>query len=273
MAQRLADGRMPLIEHLFELRNRLGKSVLVIALAMVLVGTVFYQPVFDFLRAPYCRTPAAGPDCKLYVRDIFGQFQVRLRVSGIAGVVFSAPVWLYQFGAFITPALHRREKKYALAFLASSLVLFTTGVFFAYLTMDKGLQFLLTVGGDGLVSLPDLQSYLSFATLTLLAFGVSFLFPLVLVFLNLVGILTAQRMRGMWRGMVVGIAFFAAVITPSTDPFTFFAMAIPIWILYGVCILIALVRDRSHRKRAALEPEAGLPDDQPSYIDTTPSPL
>jgi sec-independent protein translocase protein TatC len=265
---------MPLVEHLYELRSRLAKSFFAIGLAMLLVGVVFYQPVFDFLREPYCRTPAAGKSCDLYVRDIFGQFQVRLRVAGIAGVVFSAPVWLYQLGAFITPALHRREKRYALAFLAAALVLFSTGVFFAYLTMDKGLQFLLTVGGDGLVSLPDLQSYLSFATLTLLAFGVSFLFPIVLVFLNLIGVLSASRMRGMWRGMLVGIAFFAAVLTPSTDPFTFFAMAIPIWLLYGLCIIVATVRERSRRRRGAEEDsQQHLADDAASYVDPTPSQL
>jgi len=260
---------MPLVEHLFELRNRLGKAVLAIAVGMVLIGVVFYQPVFDFLREPYCRTPAAGKECALYVRDIFGQFQVRLKVSAIGGVVCTAPIWLYQLGAFITPALHRRERRYALAFLGSSLILFAAGVVCAYLTMDKGLQFLLTVGGDGLVSLPDLQSYLGFATLTLLAFGFSFLFPVVLMFLNVVGILPAWRMRKMWRGMIVGIAFFTAVITPSTDPFTFIVLGVPLYLMYEVCIVIARLRERGARKRAAVEALEEIPDDQPSDVDTT----
>ncbi|MGB8652309.1 MAG: twin-arginine translocase subunit TatC [Mycobacteriales bacterium] len=264
---------MPLVEHLYELRSRLLKSILAIIVAMVLVGVVLYQPVFDFLREPYCRTPAAGKDCALYVRDIFGQFQVRLRVSGIAGVVLAAPVWLYQLGAFITPALHRRERKYAGAFLGASLVLFGVGVFFAYLTMDKGLQFLLTVGGNGLVALPDLQSYLSFVTLTLLAFGVSFLFPVVLVFLNVAGVLSAAQLTGMWRGMVVGLAFFSAVITPSQDPITFLAMAVPLWLLYGVCVLIAVLRERAVRRRPGEAGLAELPDDEPSYVDPAPSQL
>ena len=264
---------MPLVEHLYELRSRLAKSLLAIGLGMLLVGLVFYQPVFDFLREPYCRTDAAGKACDLYVRDIFGQFQVRLRVAGIAGTVLAAPVWLYQLGAFITPALHRREKRYAGAFLAGSLVLFSAGVLFAYLTMDKGLQFLLTVGGDGLVSLPDLQSYLSFVTLTLLAFGLAFLFPVVLVFLNLVGVLSAARMGGMWRGMVVGIAFMSAVLTPSTDPITFLAMAVPITLLYAVCVAIAWVVDRGRRKRAEDDPTSSLSDDEASYVDPTPSQL
>jgi sec-independent protein translocase protein TatC len=264
---------MPLVEHLYELRSRLAKSLLAIGLGMLLVGLVFYQPVFDFLREPYCRTDAAGKACDLYVRDIFGQFQVRLRVAGIAGTVLAAPVWLYQLGAFITPALHRREKRYAGAFLAGSLVLFGIGVTFAYLTMDKGLEFLLTVGGDGLVTLPDLKSYLSFVTLTLLAFGLAFLFPVVLVFLNLVGALSAKRMGGMWRGMIVGIAFFSAVLTPSTDPITFMAMAVPITVLYGLCIVIAWVVDRGRRRRRRDEGLDDLGDDETSYVDPRPSRL
>jgi sec-independent protein translocase protein TatC len=264
---------MSLAEHIYELRNRLAKSFLAIGLGMLLVGVVFYQPVFDFLREPYCRTPAAGDSCNLYVRDIFSQFAVRLKVAGIGGTVLAAPVWLYQLGAFITPALHRREKRYAGAFLAGSLVLFAAGVTFAYLTMDKGLEFLLTVGGDGLVALPDLKSYLSFVTLTLLAFGVAFLFPVVLVFLNLVGALSAKRMGGMWRGMIVGIAFFSAVLTPSTDPITFMAMAVPITLLYGLCICIAWVVDRGRRRRRHDQGLDDLGDDETSYVDPRPSRL
>jgi sec-independent protein translocase protein TatC len=262
---------MPLVEHLYELRNRLAKSMLAIAIAMVVVGTVLYQDVFNFLREPYCRTEISGKDCSLYVRDIFGQFQVRLRVAGIAGVVVASPVWLYQFGAFITPAMHRKEKRYAAGFLVAALVLFGAGVFFAYLTADKGLQFLLTVGGDGLITLPDLQSYLSFITLTLIAFGASFLFPLVLVFLNLAGVVSAAQLGAMWRGMIVGIAVMSAVLTPSTDPFTFIAMAVPLFLLYGLCVVIARFVDRSRRKRGSEFDDLG--DDEASFVDTEPSPL
>lgn len=264
---------MSLAEHLYELRNRLAKSFLAIGLGMVVVGLVVYQPVFDFLREPYCRTSVAGHACNLYVRDIFAQFAVRLKVAGIGGTVLAAPVWLYQLGAFITPALHRKEKRYAAAFLGASLVLFATGVLFAYLTMDRGLQFLLTVGGNGLVTLPDLQSYLSFVTLTLLAFGIAFLFPVVLVFLNLVGALSAKKMGGMWRGMVVGIAFMSAVLTPSTDPITFLAMAVPITVLYALCVGIAWLVDRGRRRTREQEGVTDVPDDQPSYVDPRPSRL
>jgi sec-independent protein translocase protein TatC len=238
------------------------------------VGLLIYQPVFDFLREPYCRTSAAGPDCDLFVRDIFAQFSFRLRVAGIGGTVLAAPVWLYQLGAFITPALHRKEKRYAAGFLAGSMVLFGTVVTFAYLTMDKGLEFLLTVGGEeGLVTLPDLTSYLSFVTLTMFAFGLAFLFPVVLVFLNLAGALSARRMGGMWRAMLVGIAFMSAVLTPSTDPITFLAMALPVALLYVLCVGIAWVVDRVRARRGAADPLTGLGDDETSFVDPRPSPL
>lgn len=264
---------MSLAEHLYELRNRLAISFLAIGVGMVVVGLVVYQPVFDFLREPYCRTAVSGTTCDLYVRDIFAQFSVRLRVAGIGGTVLAAPVWLYHLGAFITPALHRRERRYAAGFLAGSMLLFGIGVSFAYLTMDRGLQFLLTVGGDGLVTLPDLSSYLSFVTLTLFAFGTAFLFPVVLVFLNLAGVLSAQRMGGMWRAMVVGIAFMSAVLTPSTDPITFLAMALPVTLLYVLCVGIAWVVDRTRRRRGTSDEAHAVDDDTPSHVDPGPSPL
>lgn len=264
---------MSLAEHLYELRNRLALSFLAIGVGMLVVGLVIYQPVFDLLREPYCRTSEAGSNCELYVRDILAQFSMRLRIAGIGGTVLAAPVWLYQLGAFITPALHRKERRYVLGFLAASLVLFGTGVMFAYLTMDKGLEFLLNVGGEGLVTLPDLTSYLSFVTLTMFAFGAAFLFPVVLVFLNLAGVLSARRMAGMWRAMVVGIAFMSAVLTPSTDPITFLAMAMPVTLLYALCVGIAWLVDRVRRKRVADDPLATLDDDETSYVDPSPSPL
>ncbi len=274
---------MALIEHLRELRNRLGISLLALAVCVVL-ALVFRGEVFDLLKRPYCQTQvaqaasrASGNQCELYAFGTFEQFSVSLRISLIAGVVASAPIWLYQLGAFITPALHRKEKRYAAAFLGASLVLFVIGVIFAYLTISRGLQFLLTFGGDGIVTLPSIQSYLSFVTLTLLGFGVAFLFPVIVLFLNFVGIFPASRMRSWRRGMIVGIAVAAAVLTPSQDPFTFMAMGVPLYVLYEGCIVIARVRDRAARRRRSVEPGAQelemLGDDETSYVDDRPSPL
>lgn len=257
---------MGLAEHLYELRNRLGISLLAILAGAVLVF-VFWEPVFAFLKQPYCDTSAGDrADCGLFSIGVFEQIKVRLRVAMIGGVVLAAPVWLYQVGAFITPALHRNERKYALCFLAASMVLFSVGIAFAYLTIAQGLDFLLSVGGDGVISLTSVQSYLSFVTLCLIAFGAAFQFPVVVTFLNMVGAFPVAKMRAWRRGMVIGIFAAAAVITPSQDPFTFVAMAVPICLLYELCIVIARVRERSARKRRAADPVLSLDDDETSAL-------
>jgi sec-independent protein translocase protein TatC len=261
---------MALADHLRELRNRLGISLLALGVG-VIVAFIYWAPIYHFLSAPYCATRPGTKDCTLFAFGIFDQFLVRMKVSFIAGAVFTAPIWLYQLGAFITPALHRREKKYAAAFLLASLVLFSVGCVFAYLTVARGLDFLLGVAGGDVTTLLSIQSYLSFVTLMLLAFGVAFLFPVVVTFLNLVGIFSTARMRSWRRGMIFGIFFVSAVITPSQDPFTFMAMAVPICILYEGCIVIGRVRDRSRRRSLAADGLAALDDDLPSYVDPTPS--
>ncbi|MEX2290922.1 MAG: twin-arginine translocase subunit TatC [Mycobacteriales bacterium] len=268
---------MALAEHLRELRNRLAVSLLALAVCVV-VALLLREHIFDLLKRPYCETEVArqaaartGNQCDLYAFGPFEQLAVSLRVALIAAVLASAPVWLYQLGAFITPALHRREKQYAAAFLAASLVLFSTGIVFAYFTISRGLQFLLSFGGEGIVTLPSIQSYLSFVTLTLLAFGVAFLFPVLVLFLNIVGVFPAARMRSWRRGMIVGIAVAAAVLTPSQDPFTFLAMALPLYGLYEGCIVLARVRERAQRRRRAVEPGAQalerLSDDETSALE------
>jgi len=267
------DGRMALVDHLRELRMRLGISALAVLAGMVVVF-VLWEPVFDFLKQPYCDTAAgARQDCDLVSIGVFDQFKTRLRVAGIGGAVVAAPVWLYQIGAFITPALHRNEKKYAAGFLAASLAFFAIGTVFAYLTLSQGLDFLLSIGGEGIVTLTSVQTYLSFVTLALLAFGVAFEFPVVVTFLNLVGAFPLQTMKRIRRYMYVGIFAASAVITPSQDPFTFVIMAVPICFLYEGCILIARLRERAARRRRAADPVASLGDDETSAIDLTPAPL
>lgn len=264
---------MGLADHLRELRTRLGLSILAIFVFAVVVF-IFWEPVYAFLRQPFCATSAGQrSDCGLVSIGIFEQFKVRLRVAMIGGVVLAAPVWLYQIGAFITPALHRKERKYAAGFLATSLVLFAIGTVFAYLTIAQGLDFLLRIGGDGVITLTSVQSYLSFVTLCLLAFGIAFQFPVVVTFLNIVGAFPVTKMKAWRRGMFIAIFAASAVITPSQDPFTFVIMAVPLCLLYEACIVIARVRERAARRRRAADPIASLSDDETSQLDATPSPL
>jgi sec-independent protein translocase protein TatC len=274
---------MALVDHLRELRNRLAISLLALAVCAV-VAFLLREQVFDLIKRPYCQTEVArratqlsGQQCELFAFGPFEQLAVSLRVSFLAAIVASSPVWLYQLGAFITPALHRKERRYAAAFLGSALLLFGTGTVFAYFTISRGLQFLLSVGGSGIVTLPSIQSYLSFVTLTLLGFGVAFLFPVIVVFLNVVGLFPAARMRSWRRGMIVGIAVAAAVLTPSQDPFTFLAMALPLYALYEGCIVLARTRERALRRRRSEDAEAQelerLGDDETSVVDDRPSRL
>lgn len=259
---------MPLVEHIRELRRRL----LVCALAL-LVGViacyVLWEPIFHFLRQPYCR---ANPrrSCDLVVTGVFDAFNTKLRVSFIGGVVVTSPIWLYQLGAFITPALHKRERRYAGGFLAGALTLFLAGCALGFLSVGHGLRILLHVAGPGVQNLLTLDKYFSFLTLMLLLFGVAFEFPVVVVFLNLTGLLTIERMMRWQRGMVFCLFLAAAVLTPSTDPFTFLFLGLALTVLWELCVGIAWVRSRRQRRRPTLEE---LSPDEPSYVDTTPSQL
>lgn len=268
----VSDGRMSLVEHLVELRNRASKALLALAVCVVVVF-IFWEPVYDLLREPYCQTDVGQDNCNLFALGIFDQFKVRLRVSFLAGTVASSPVWLYQLGAFITPALHRRERRYAAGFLAAALTLFVVGVVFAYLTVSRGLDFLLEVGGGDITTLVSIQSYLSFLTLCLLAFGIAFEFPVVVLFLNMVGVFPSNTMRAWRRGMIIGIFAASALLTPSQDPFTFCFMAVPLYLLYELCILIARVRERRRARRQGDPDLEGLGDDETSYVDPRPSSL
>jgi sec-independent protein translocase protein TatC len=266
---------MPLLEHLRELRGRLLKAFL--GLAVATAGAfVFFDPVFEVLKAPYCRLDVAREltdRCTLVVTGIFDAFFLRLKVSLIAGTVLSSPVWLYQLWSFVTPGLHRNERRWALTFLVTAVPLFVVGAAVAYVTLDKGLALLLGFTPGGVTNLIRVNDYLSYVTLMLLLFGASFELPLLLVLLNLAGVVSAARLRASWRGVVFGIFAFAAVATPSQDPFTMLALAAPMTALFGVALLVSAANDRRRARRAAASPYAGLADDEASPLDPTPGPL
>ncbi|MCU1587610.1 MAG: Sec-independent protein secretion pathway component TatC [Frankiales bacterium] len=262
---------MPLIEHILELRRRIMWSLVALTIGIALTF-VYWEPVYDVLRQPYCDSHPPG-GCKLYAYGIFDQFNTKMRVAFIGGAVLSSPVWLYQLGAFITPALHKRERRYAGGFLAAALILFGAGVAVAYVSLQYGLHVLLHAAGNNVQALPALKDYLSFVTLLLLVFGLAFEFPVVLVFLNVAGVLSYERMRSWRRVMYFCLFAAAAILTPSTDPFQFLLLGIPLCLLYETCVLIARTRSWLRGRRQARDPLATLPDDEASYVDTEPSPL
>jgi sec-independent protein translocase protein TatC len=279
---------MTLIGHLRELRNRIG-----IALLFVLIGTAvafwwYEHGLGEFIRAPYCGLDGdirglpgqSDGDCNLLVTDVFGGALIRLKIAFIVGVVLSAPFWLYQLWAFITPGLKKSEKRYGVGFVAASSSLFALGAALAYISLAKGLQLLLGLAGDGVTVALTAQDYIGFVISLLLAFGVSFELPLIAVGLNLVGILSYAALAKSRRWLYFLTIVFAAFITPTQDPFTMLLMAAPMCVLFELAIQIARLVDKRRRRRGDAEGLAGLDDDEaspaidgPSPLDTTPGPL
>ena len=234
--------RMTLVEHLGELRSRLVKSVLALVLGSI-VGFLLSNRALNFLVDPYCEAQK-GKSCQLVVIDPLEGFGTRIKLAIFIGFVFAAPVILWQIWRFVTPGLHKNEKRYAIPFIASSLVLFLAGAVVAVGTFPKALDFLIGVGGPNLVPLFSPSKYLRLYMLVVLAFGVSFEFPILLVFLQLARILRSEQLRKWRRGAIIGIFVFAAVITPSQDPITLLAMAGPMYAFYEISILLGKVLRR-----------------------------
>ena len=270
---------MSVLDHLRELRRRLIAVIAIIAVGAI-VGWVLYNPILEVLKHPYCTIPyqhrlgaLSQGDCNLFFRGPLDGFTIRLKVSFIAGAILTAPIWLYQLWAFVTPGLHKNERRWTIVFVLTSSVLFFAGMALAYLTLAKGLRVLIVSAGSGTQAALDVTSYISFVTLMLLVFGASFELPLLIVMLNLVRVLPFAVLK---RGQRIGIFLvfvFAAVATPSTDPFTMIAMALPMCLLFEGAVLFAFFNDRRRARRQIAENETRLPDDVASTIDPIPERL
>jgi sec-independent protein translocase protein TatC len=263
--------------------------IVLIVSAGAVLGWLLYDPLIKFLEHPYCSVPAKhrfqdanGRSCGLIYNGVLDGFTTRLKVSFISGAVFTAPLWLYQIWAFVTPGLRRNERKYTVIFIVSSTVLFAAGVTMAYLVLTKGLTVLLSAAGSNVQALLTVDRYLSFVTLMLIVFGAAFELPLLVIMANLAGALPASWLRRSQRLAIFSIFLFAAVATPSTDPFTMSAMAVPMVVLFEAAVLFATVHDRRKAKRKAAAKAAKAAegaesgdsvDIVASVVDPIPSPL
>ena len=234
------DGlvHMSLVDHLGELRRRVMISTVAVAVGAV-GGFLLYNKVLAFLQAPYCdlkEQKGLSGTCNFVITDPLEGVTTRFKVSAYLGLAMALPVVLWQLWRFITPGLHPKEKKYAIPFILSSVVLFASGAAIAVLTFPNALDFLISVSGDEVETLFGPAKYISLYTLIMLAFGVAFEFPVLLVFLQLAGVVTPRRLLRSWRFAVVGIFVVAAVITPSQDPYSLAGMAVPMSTFYFIAI-------------------------------------
>ncbi|HTZ08443.1 MAG TPA: twin-arginine translocase subunit TatC [Acidimicrobiales bacterium] len=225
---------MTVTEHLAELRRRVVVVAVAVAAGSV-VAFVGYPQILHLLQAPYCQLT---PHCALYVTGPLDALSLRVHIAGYGGLVLASPVVLWQLWRFITPGLHRRERRYAVPFVAASLLLFAAGAAVAALTLPHALRFLGAIGGPSLHQIYDPNTYVGLVVALMVVFGLTFEFPVVLVALELAGVVRPAALASQRRWAVVAIVTVAAVITPSGDPFSMLALAVPLYVFYELAILV-----------------------------------
>lgn len=250
------DGTMSLYDHLRELRYR----IIVSTLAIIVTATVaafFYKFLLSIVMAPWWSAvadlEAANPSVKTQVvnQEVSGPFILALKVTLVAGLMLACPIWLYQLWKFIVPALLDKEKRYARYFIFSASPLFLLGCVLGYFVLPKGISVMLqfTPDGLGIINQLDLNKFLQLEILLILLFGVSFLLPVVLVMLNLVGVVTGAQLGKARKFSIFGCFVFGALATPSTDPFSMIALALPMAIMYVIAEIICRRNDSRKAKK------------------------
>src|SRR5665213_4139821 len=233
--------QMTLIEHLTELRRR----VLICALAFVVTATVaflVYRPILSCLQHPYGQINPKH--CGFYVAGPLDGLSLRIKIAAYGGLFLASPVLLWELWRFITPGLNPKEKRYAIPFIVASITLFALGCLVAYVTFPHALNFLDHIGGPSLTEILDPTKYLSLIVLMMTIFGLTFEFPVLLVSLELAGVLTPKQLSSWRRWAIVLIVVVAGVVTPSSDPFSMMAMAIPLYLFYEASIVIGKILNR-----------------------------
>lgn len=245
------QAQMALAEHLRELRNRLVKAAVATVLGMV-AGFFLYEPFMAYITEPLQRlAEAEGSEASINYSAVGSSFNIMVEVSLVLGLVLASPVWLYQLWAFVTPALHRTERRYAVGFLAAAVPLFLGGTAVAVLTLPTAVYALTAftpVGGTNFISA---DVYLRFFLQLILTFGIAFVLPVFLVGLNMLGVLSGRTVLKSWRIVVVLVMVVSAMAAPGPDPMTMFYLAVPLLTLFFVAVGLCLLLDRRRARREA----------------------
>ena len=259
------EGRMPLLDHIRELRNRVVKIALALAAGMT-AGFIFFGQAWHVIERPLCATAIRGHSgCRtlgvdqLVLTGPLDAFYLRVKVALIAGVILSSPVWLYQIWAFAGPGLHAREKRWSYLFLSTAIPLFGIGCTLCYLSLGRSLRYLLGLTPGGVTNLIQVDQYLSFVMAMMLAFGLAFEVPLLIVMLNLAGVLTHERFRRWRRVLIFTVFLLAGLANPSPDPLTMLILGGTCAVLVEAAELIVWANDR-RRARLHPDPYPGLAD-------------
>ncbi|ACQ80316.1 Sec-independent protein translocase, TatC subunit [Beutenbergia cavernae DSM 12333] len=245
---------MALGAHLRELRRRFLLITAGLAVGMV-VGWVLYPYVFDAIQAPIVAQAEAGLDAQLNFVGVASAIDIKIKVSLFVGLVVSSPWWLYQVWAFIMPGLRSKEKRYAFGFVGAAVPLFLGGTFLAWSVLPNAVRLLTEFTPEGAANLIDASTYITFVMQFMIAFGLAFIMPLLMVLLTFIGIVRGQTWAKGWRWAVVGIFAFAAVATPTPDAISMILLALPICGLYGIALTVCLLHDRRRDRRLAEEDE------------------
>ncbi|MGH3722430.1 MAG: twin-arginine translocase subunit TatC [Pseudonocardiaceae bacterium] len=273
------EGSMTVMEHLYELRNRLFVALSAIAVGGVLgfiwwgVSPFGLPSLGALLTGPYCELPPTlrltqpTGGCQLLQTAPFEVFTLRMQVGVAAGAVVTAPIWIYQIWAFITPGLYVKERKFALTFVGTASVLFAGGAVLAYYVVPTGLFFLANLGGGQFITALTGASYIGFLLTMLAVFGLTFELPLLVVMLNRVGVLPYEKLKRWQRGILFGLFVLAAVATPGNDPISMLALAFALVVLFEAAVLIARAHDRAVARKRAEQGWDDLDPDEPSPLD------
>jgi sec-independent protein translocase protein TatC len=263
------DGRMPLMDHLRELRNRVVKMALAVLVGAG-VAAIFYDHVWNFVQAPYCRAvtycKTNVPGHSLVLSGVMDGFYLHVKVAIIAGIVLTCPIWLYQLWAFIAPGLYSKEKRWTYLFMGTAVPLFALGTGFAIFAMSRGLRFFIGMSG-GLTNLFTADTYIGYWIAMIIGFGICFEVPLFLVILNLARVITHERFKK-WRRLIIFLVFvFAGIASPSPDPLTMLLLGGVVVLLVEVAEVLIFLNDRRYNR---LHPDlnANLADDELSPVET-----